>query len=292
MIRDGAVHLLDGAMGTLLYERGVFVNVCYDALNLDEPKLVEGIHREYLEAGAEILETNSFGANRVRLSGFGLEDRVGEINSAAAELARSVARDDAVVLGAIGPLGLKMAPSGPASEAEVAGHFLEQAQGLLEGGVDGFILETFSEPAELRVALGALRSICDLPVFALVSVGPGGLTSGGADAEAVARTLAGSGADVIGVNCSVGPPEMLEVVRRMAAVTSTPLVAQPNAGLPQVVGGRRMYLATPAFFASYAEHMVASGARFLGGCCGTTPDHIRAMRRQLSDGEEGSGRVR
>lgn len=277
MIAGDGLHLLDGAMGTLLYERGVFVNVCYDALNLTEPELVEEIHREYVEAGAEILETNSFGANRVRLSGFGLEERAREINVRAAELGRRAAGEDAAVLGSMGPLGLSMAPSGPASKTEVHGYFREQAEGLVEGGVDGFVLETFSELAELEAAIGAIRSVSDLPVFAQVTFGEGGRTSKGLGAETVARRLEGTGASVIGANCSVGPPEMLEVVDRMAAVTDTPLVAQPNGGLPQLVGGRRMYLSTPAFFARYAARMAEAGARFLGGCCGTGPEHIRAI---------------
>ncbi len=276
-IAGDGLHLLDGAMGTLLYERGVFLNVCYDALNLSEPELIGGIHREYVRAGAEILETNSFGANRVRLSGFGFEERTREINVRAAELARCAAGEDAVVLGAMGPLGLRMAPSGPASGTEVRGHFREQAEGLLEGGVDGFVLETFSELGELEAALGAIRSISDLPVFAQVTFGSGGRTSEGLDVETVARRLEGSGSDVIGANCSAGPQEMLEIVGRMAAVTGTPLVAQPNAGLPQLVGGRQVYLSTPAFFARYAARMADAGARFFGGCCGTGPEHIRAI---------------
>ena len=277
MIGGDGLHLLDGAMGTLLYERGVFVNVSYDALNLTDPDLVAGIHREYIEAGSEILETNSFGANRVRLSGFGLEERVREINLRAAEIARDAAGATAAVLGSIGPLGLGLAPSGPASEPEVREYFREQAESLAEGDVDGFALETFAELHELDAALGAVRSFSDLPVFAQVTFGTEGLTSDGHDVETVARRLGESGAEVIGANCSAGPPEMLEVVRRMAAVTATPLVAQPNAGLPQLVGGRRMYLSTPSFFARYAERMADAGARFLGGCCGTGPEHIRAV---------------
>ena len=277
MIAGNGLHLLDGAMGTRLYERGVFVNACYDAVNLSAPELVEAIHRDYIEAGSEIVETNSFGANRVRLSGFGLEERVREINVRAAELARSAAGEEAAVLGSIGPLGLRMAPAGPASRTEVQGHFREQAEGLLEGGIDGFVLETFSELPELEAALGAVRSISDLPVFAQVTFSQGGRSSEGLDVESVARRLEESGADVIGANCSTGPPEMLDVVCRMAAVTGTPLVAQPNAGLPQLVGGRRMYLSTPAFFGRYGARMAEAGARFLGGCCGTGPEHIRAI---------------
>ena len=288
MIASAEPHVLDGAMGTLLYERGVFVNVCYDELNLTEPELVKGIHREYAEAGAELLETNTFGANPVKLSGFGLEEKTEEINSAAARLARSVAGDHALVLGAMGPLGIRIEPLGPTSEQDAEDYFRRQVAGLLTGGVDGFILETFSDLIELRQALRAVGSVGNHAVFAQVAFEEGGSTVHGVKVETVARTLEDWGADVIGVNCSVGPAEMLEVVERMARVTQLPLVAQPNAGLPQMVGGRKMYLASPSYLARYAARMAEAGASFLGGCCGTTPDHVRAIQAAVnpSDREE------
>ena len=276
------MHVLDGAMGTLLYERGVFVNVCYDELSLTRPELVEGIHREYVEAGAEILETNTFGANPVKLSGFALDEKTEEINRAAAGLARMAAGDGVVVIGAIGPLGLRIEPWGPTSAEEAEDYFRRQAQGLVEGQVDGFLLETFSDLNELRQALRAVRSIGDLPVFAQVAFEEGGNTSYGTNAETVARTLDEWGVDVIGVNCSVGPSETLDVVERMAGVTEVPLAAQPNAGLPRLVGDRKMYLASPSYMARYAARMVEAGTRFVGGCCGTTPAHIRELRVAVS----------
>ncbi len=288
LIQDGLVHIVDGAMGTLLYERGVFVNVCYDELNLSHPELVEGIHREYVEAGAELLETNTFGANPVKLSGFGLDDRTREINRAAAKLARNAAAGRAAVVGAIGPLGIRIEPWGPTSEEEARGYFGRQVEGLLDGGVDGFVLETFSDLNELRQAFEAVRAVSELPVFAQVTIEEGGHTSHGTEVESVARTLDEWGVDVLGLNCSVGPAEILDAIDRMAAVTDRPLIAQPNAGLPHPVGDRKMYLASAAYMARYACRMVEAGARFVGGCCGTTPEHIRAIRLAVSemDGKE------
>jgi homocysteine S-methyltransferase len=283
MIDDGEVHLFDGAIGTLLYDRGVFVNVCYDELNLTQPALVEGIHREYVAAGAEILETNTFGASPVKLSGFGLEGKTEEINRAAAILARRAAGERARVVGAIGPLGIRIEPWGPTSREEARGYFQRQVAGLIEGGVDGFLLETFSDLNELREAIEAVRSLSDLPLFAQVTIEEGGSTAYGADIETVARSLDEWGVDVIGVNCSVGPAEILDAVERMAAVTERPLSAQPNAGFPRLVGDRKMYLASPAYMARYAARMAAAGARFVGGCCGTTPEHIHEIRRALAD---------
>jgi homocysteine S-methyltransferase len=278
LIEDQDVHVLDGAMGTLLYDRGVFVNVCYDELAISKPDLVERIHREYVVAGAEILETNTFGANPVKLSGFGLEARTEEINRAAAQVARRAASGRARVVGAIGPLGVRIEPWGPTSEKEAEGYFRRQATGLVEGGVEGFLLETFSDLNELHQALLAVRSVSDLPLFAQVTIEEGGATSYGTTAEAAAGALDSWGADVIGLNCSVGPAEILEAVERMAAVTKRPLVAQPNAGLPRLVGDRKMYLASPTHMARYAVRMVEAGVRFVGGCCGTTPQHIREIR--------------
>jgi methionine synthase I (cobalamin-dependent)/5,10-methylenetetrahydrofolate reductase len=290
LLSDGGVHVMDGAMGTVLYERGFFVNVCYDELNLTEPRLVEGIHREYVEAGAELIETNTFGANPVKLSSFGLEAKTREINAAAARLARRAvdgAGAHALILGAMGPLGIRIEPWGPTSEAEAQGYFAPQVQGLLEGGVDGFLLETFQDLNELRQAFLAIRSQSELPVLAQVTVEEGGRTAYGTDVETVARTLESWGVDAVGLNCSVGPAEILEAIERMAAATTLPLLAQPNAGLPRKVGDRKMYLASPEYMARYARRMVDAGVRFVGGCCGTTPEHIRRMRESLLGADPG-----
>ncbi|MSR22388.1 MAG: bifunctional homocysteine S-methyltransferase/methylenetetrahydrofolate reductase [Gemmatimonadetes bacterium] len=290
MIEDGEAHVLDGAMGTLLYDRGVFVNVCYDELSLTRPGLVEEIHREYVAAGAEILETNTFGANPVKLSGFGLEEKTEEINRAAAELARRAAGSRARVVGAIGPLGIRIEPWGPTSEDEAGGYFRRQAAGLLTGGVDGFLLETFSDVNEMRQAIGAVRSVSDRPIFAQITIDEGGATSYGTDVEDAARSLDEWGADVIGVNCSVGPAEILDAMERIGRVTERPLIAQPNAGLPRLVGDRKIYLASPGYMARYAVRMVEAGVRFVGGCCGTTPQHVREIRTAV-DGLGGRATV-
>lgn len=282
LIEDGQVHVVDGAMGTQLYERGVFVNVCYDEVSLSRPETVASIHRDYVEAGAEVIETNTFGANPVKLSGFGLEDRTEEINRAAAELAREAANCRAAVVGAVGPLGIRIDPWGPTSDDEARAFFRRQASGLATGGVDAFLLETFSDLNEARQAILAVRDVSDAPIVAQVSVEEGGRTIYGTDAEEAAAVLDEWGADVVGVNCSVGPAEMLDVIARMGRATSKPLIAQPNAGLPRAVGDRKIYLASPTYMARYALRMVEAGARFVGGCCGTTPEHIQALRDALS----------
>lgn len=277
-IDDGRVHVFDGAMGTLLYGRGVFVNVCYDELNLTRPELVRQIHEEYVAAGAEILETNTFGANPVKLSSYGLDARTEEINRTAVALAREAARGKAKVCGAMGPLGIRIEPWGPTGLAEAVELFRRQAQGLLDGGVDGFVLETFSDVSELQCALQAVRSLCDLPVVAQMTVGQDGTTAYGTDARHLGAALHELGPDVAGLNCSVGPAVMLDALEDMAEATTLPLSAQPNAGLPRTVGDRKIYLASPEYMAQYARRMIDLGARFVGGCCGTTPDHIKRMR--------------
>lgn len=277
LLSDGRVHVADGAMGTMLYGRGVFLNVCYDELNLKQPDLVKEIHREYVRAGAELLETNTFGANPVKLATHGLAADVERINSVAAGIAREAAGERAAVVGAIGPLGVRIEPFGEMSVDEARHVFGRQVRGLLAGGVDGFILETFSDVSELGAALAAVREQCDLPVIAQMTVGTDGKTHYGTDPLVFGPTLAAMGADVIGVNCSVGPHGVLEAIEKLAKVVTVPLSAQPNAGLPREVGDRKIYMASPEYMASYARRIVEAGARFVGGCCGTTPEHIRAI---------------
>src|ERR671916_419908 len=264
-------------MGTMLYGRGMFLNVCYDELNLRQPDVVRDIHREYVRAGAEVIETNTFGANPVKLASCGLADETERINTVAAGLARDAAGDRAAVVGAIGPLGIRVEPFGEMSLDEARAAFARQVRGLLDGGVSGFVLETFSDVAELRAALQAVRSLCDLPVIAQMTVGTDGKTHYGTDPATFGPELEAMGADVIGVNCSVGPHGVLEAIEKLARVTSRPLSAQPNAGLPREVGDRKIYMASPEYMASYARRMVETGARFVGGCCGTIPDHIKAI---------------
>ena len=292
LIEDGRVHVMDGAMGTELYARGVFVNVSYDGLNLETPDIVEAIHRDYVAAGAEVVETNTFGANPVKLSSHGLADRTEEINRVAVELARRAASGKAAIAGAIGPLGIRIEPFGPTSREEAQALYQRQVSGLLEGGVDGFILETFSDLNELEQAFRAIRSSSDLPVFCQITVGEDGRTSYGTSPEAVASEVTHWGADVIGLNCSVGPAVMLDAVERMAKVTDRPLSAQPNAGLPRAVGDRKIYLASPEYMAQYARRMIDAGALFVGGCCGTSPDHVRKIRTVVASAQVSVARVR
>ena len=282
MLGEGRALVADGAMGTMLYERGVFLNVCYDELNATHPELIEEVHARYLRAGAEILETNTFEANPVKLSSYRLEDRTEELNRRAAGIAVRAAGGRAAVAGAIGPLGIRVEPLGPTSLEEAREYFGRQVDGLLEGGVDGFILETFSDLAELEQALLAVKSRCGLPVIVQVTVeGEDGKTASGVSVEQAARAADAWGADVVGLNCSVGPAVVLEALERMARVTSLPLSAQPNAGQPVAVRQRRMYLTRPDYMARYARRLVDAGARIVGGCCGTTPEHIRSMAEQI-----------
>ena len=264
-------------MGTLLYSRGVFLNVCYDELAIRQPDLVRDIHREYVKAGAEVLETNTFGANPVKLAHYGLADDTERINQAAAALARDAAGTRVSVVGAIGPLGVRIEPFGEMAVEEARTHFLRQVDGLLAGGVDGFIIETFSDVEEVRAAFEAIRERTSLPVVAQMTVGTDGKTYYGTAPATFGPLLEKMGADVVGVNCSVGPAGVLEVVEQLAKVVTVPISAQPNAGLPREVGDRKIYMASPEYMAEYARRIVEAGARFVGGCCGTTPDHIKAM---------------
>ena len=282
LIADGRPHLFDGAMGTMLYSRGVYINRCYDELSVVQPDLVRDVHRAYVKAGAEIIETNSYGANRPKLARHGLEDRLEEINARAAQVARSVAEGHRVcVAGAIGPLGMRIEPYGPTSVGEARGFFREQAAALASGGVDLFVLETFSDLDEIEQALLAVREVSDLPVVAQMVIREDGRTPFGTEVSVIAERLDEWGADVIGLNCSVGPSAMLACVERMLAATPRPLSMQPNAGLPRDVDGRTIYMASPEYMATYAARMIRLGVRFVGGCCGTTPEHISQMRGAL-----------
>lgn len=275
MLSDDRVHVIDGAMGTMLYSRGVFVNVCYDELNLSDPETIRDVHEAYVRAGAEVIETNTFGANPIKLSSHGLDARTEEINARAVEIARRAANGQAQVLGAIGPLGIRIEPWGPTAREEAEAYFTRQARGLHDGGVDGFILETFSDLEEIIAAFRAVRAVSDRPVFAQMSVDQDGTTSYGTSIETIVMALHTAGVQAVGVNCSVGPAAMLDTIERMADTTGLPISAQPNAGLPRAVGDRKIYLASPEYMAQYARRMIDAGARFVGGCCGTTPQHIK-----------------
>jgi homocysteine S-methyltransferase len=272
------VVVFDGAMGTMLYAKGVFINQCYDELDLRAPDLVREVHRAYVKAGAEIIETNTFGASRTKLTPYGLETQVHAINKAAATIAREEAGDNVLVAGAVGPLGVRLEPYGPTSHEEAKNIFAEQMQGLKDGGADFFLLETFADIAEIEQGILAAREVdASMPVIAQMTIGTDCLTPYGASAEDIAKALDAFGADVIGLNCSVGPQTILDAVESMRKVTSKKISAQPNAGMPREVGGRSMYMASPEYMATYAAHLVRAGAKIVGGCCGTTPEHIEAM---------------
>jgi len=279
--------LCDGAMGTLLYSKGIFINRCYDELNLSQPDLIRAIHHEYLQAGAEIVETNTFGGNSFRLVRHGLADRVRDINIAGAQVAREAAKSfDGWVAGSVGPLGIRIEPLGKTSFEEARQSFREQIAALLEGGVDLLIFETFGYVEELHRALLAARDVgAKIPIVAQVTIDEEGNCLDGSTPEFFTPRLEEWEPDVIGCNCSVGPVAMLDGIERMRALTTLPLAAQPNAGIPRSVEGRNIYLCSPEYMASYARKFVAAGVRLVGGCCGTTPDHIRVMKSALRVGE-------
>ena len=275
--------LCDGAMGTLLYAKGIFINRSYDELNLSQPELIRAVHHDYLQAGAEIIETNTFGANSFRLARHSIADRVRDINIAGAHIAREAAKSfDVWVAGSIGPLGVRIEPLGKTSFEEARAAFREQIEALVEGGVDLFMLETFGYLEELHQAVLACRDVNPkIPIVAQVTIDEDGNCLDGADPEAFAARLTEWNVDVLGINCSVGPVAMLDAIERVRAATSLPLAAQPNAGMPRSVEGRNIYLCSPEYMASYTRKFVAAGVNLIGGCCGTTPDHIRAMKSAL-----------
>jgi methionine synthase / methylenetetrahydrofolate reductase (NADH) len=275
---DDRVLVCDGAMGTMLYAKGVFINKSFDALNLTQPDLVAEVHQEYVRAGADIVETNTFGANRIKLGQFGLADRLHAINEQGARVARHAADDRAYVAGAIGPLGIRIEPWGKTGVDEAREYFREQAQALADGGVDLFILETFRDLNEIGAAIDAVRSVSSVPIIAQMTTEEDGNTLDGTPPERFAPELERRGATVIGVNCAVGPAPMLDTIERMAGVTKLRLSAQPNAGKPRDVEGRNIYLCSPEYMASYARRFILHNVRVVGGCCGTTPEHIRQMK--------------
>jgi len=277
LLDSDVIHVVDGAMGTMLYAKGVYINRCYDELNLSNPDLVREIHGEYIRAGADIIETNTFGATAHKLQQYGLEANMHEINAIAAKLAREAAKDRVYVAGAIGPLGLRIEPYGPTSFDEAKEMFRAQAVALLEGGVDLFVVETFSDVSEIREAIRAIRELCDLPIIAQMTIMTDGNTLFGTTPEVFTERLDQWGADVIGLNCGVGPAIILNALEKMRAVTKKKLAAQPNAGLPRDVQGRQFYMCSPEYMSKFAKRFIQAGAKFIGGCCGTTPSHIKLI---------------
>jgi homocysteine S-methyltransferase len=276
------VMVADGALGTMLYARGAFINRCFDELNLSAPDLVRQIHQDYVKAGADIIETNTFGANRARLSGFGLAEKLQAVNQAGVRLAREAAQEKAFVAAAVGPLGLRIEPLGPTSFAEAREIFREQLAALFGAGIDLLIFETFANLRELREAVSAAREVGgnDPVIVASVTVDDDAHLPGGATIESFTQEMNAWPVDVLGLNCSVGPRGMLEAIEQMVQHTSKPLCAMPNAGLPTVVEGRNIYLCSPEYMAQYARRMLWAGVKIVGGCCGTTPEHIKLIRSE------------
>jgi methionine synthase I (cobalamin-dependent)/5,10-methylenetetrahydrofolate reductase len=281
--------LADGAMGTVLYARGVFINRCYDELNLSDPNLILSVHEDYLQAGAEILETNTFGANRFRLARHGLGGKVAEINAAGVRLAKQAVAHfkdkqagEAWVAGSVGPLGVRLEPLGKTGLDEARAAFVEQIRALAEAGVDMIVVETMPALNEAREALAAAEEAApDLPVLAMVTVDDESNCLDGSSPQQAAALLTEWGATAVGVNCSTGPATVLTAVEAMRAATALPIAAMPNAGMPRAVEGRNIYLCSPEYMASFARKAIAAGAQFVGGCCGTTPNHTRAMRSAM-----------
>jgi len=281
--------LADGAMGTVLYARGIFINRCYDELNLSDPGLILSVHEEYLQAGAEILETNTFGANRIRLARYGLAGKTAEINAAGARLARQAVNHlkekqagEAWVAGSIGPLGVRLEPLGTTGLDDARATFAEQMQILVDGGVDLLIVETIPALSEARQALEAAHKVApNLPVVVMVTVDDEITCLDGASPQQAAALLTEWGASAVGVNCSTGPTTVLTAIEAMRPATRLPMAAMPNAGVPRAVEGRNIYLCSPEYMASFARKAVTAGVSIVGGCCGTTPNHIRAMRAAI-----------
>jgi methionine synthase I (cobalamin-dependent)/5,10-methylenetetrahydrofolate reductase len=284
------VLVADGAMGTMLYSKGVFINRSFDELNLSSPSLVREIHQDYVKAGAEVLETNTFGASRPRLAAFGLAEKLKEINAGGVRLARDAANDTAFVAGAMGPLGIRIEPLGPTSFAEARAFFREQAEALVEAGVDLLVLETFSDLHEMREAIFAAREVggTDMVIIAQVTIDDDGNMPDGSSTETFTQGLDQWPADIIGLNCSVGPKVTLETIETMMQYSRKPMSAMPNAGLPAKVEGRKIYLCSPEYMAQYTRRFLWAGVKVIGGCCGTTPEHIKLIRseaRSLNPGQ-------
>jgi methionine synthase / methylenetetrahydrofolate reductase(NADPH) len=278
--------LVDGGMGTLLFSRGVPQRACLEELVVSHPEMVGAAHREYLEAGAELIETLSFGANRHRLAAWGLEGNVADLNRRAARIAREareVSGRDALVGGSVGPLGSPARGMPAMSEATIRAAFREHIEGLLEGGADVIVLETFSDLAQLVIAVDEARKASDVPVIASLTFGEELRLADGSSPRAAAETLATAGADAIGVNCGAGPVACLDALEAMgrAADGEPARSIMPNAGLPQRLEGRFVYAASPTYFGTVTPRFLAAGAGIIGGCCGTTPEHIAEMRSAL-----------
>jgi homocysteine S-methyltransferase len=280
LLSEGVI-IGDGAMGSMLYQYGVFVNTCFDELNLTSPDLIKKIHDSYIHAGSDFIETNTFGANEHKLAKFGLADKVGEINTAAVNIARSCAGEDVLVAGSIGPIGCEIAEHSRVTNAEALRLFSDQANSLAAGGVDFLFLETFSNVAELLIAIEAAAAT-GLEIVAQMSVAENGMTIYGLKiGKAVSQIAKHPAVTAVGLNCAIGPLAMLNSLKEIRKVTDKPIAAQPNAGRPQEVEGRTIYMCTPEYMAEYAKRFYENGVRIIGGCCGTSPEHIKQIARAV-----------
>ena len=274
--------LFDGATGTELYKRGIFINRCFEEANLSDPTMVRDLHREYAEAGAEVLTTNSWGAGYYKLKDHSLQERLREINVAAARIAREVAGDKLFVAGSVGPLGKRMEPYGEITAEETFTAFRDQIDALVEGGVDLILFETFGDEREVEQAIAAAKSVStEIPIFASMTIDLSGRLLTGMKVEEAFKKIAAAKVDALGLNCSVGPQPMLAAVKKAAPLVDIPIIIQPNAGLPKEVDGRMIYMSTPEYFAQYAKYFMQEGVEIVGGCCGTTPEHIKSMARTM-----------
>ena len=275
------VALFDGAMGTELYNRGIFINTCFDELNLTKPDIIKEIHEAYINAGANVIETNTFGANRIKLQKYGLEDKVEAINREGVRIAIDASGDQVYVAGAVGPLNEKLKPVGTLSKEEAISVFDEQCRILVENGVDLLIIETFTDLEMIELAIGVIKKNYNIPVIAQMTILNDGNSFYGTPPHYFAKRISDAGADCVGINCNVGPKVMLEAIEKITTVIHIPVSVMPNAGIPQNVEGRNIYLATPGYFGEYAMRFIKAGASIIGGCCGTTPEFIREMSKAI-----------
>ena len=280
-IKNG-ILLFDGGMGTELYNRGIFINRCFDEVNLSDPNLIRQIHEDYIKAGSDVIETNTFGANRYKLGKYQLADKLYQINFEGARIAREAAKNDVWVAGSVGPIGLKIEPLGPTSKLEAKEMFTEQIQALVDGGVDLIVFETFIYPEELILATEAARAICDLPIIAEMTIDEDCTSLTGAEPEVIIKQLEHCKADAIGINSTVGPQVMLRWLERVRNLTDFPISVMPSAGKPKNIDGRNIYMTSPEYIGEYAKHFVQAGANIIGGCVGTGPEHIKRMRNMLN----------
>ena len=279
---ENEIIVFDGGTGTYLYEKGIYINRCFEELNLTNPDLVKQVHRDYLLAGADVIETNTFGANRFKLAPHGLNEKIYEINFIGAKLAREVAGDKILVAGSVGPLGVQIEPLGKIGYDEAKDFFKEQIQPLIDGGVDLIILETFGLVEELIQAIRASKEINpEIPIVAQVTINEEGNLISGDPIEKFVELITQYKPDVIGFNCSVGPKPMLDALERLRTLTDLPISVQPNAGYPVNIGGRNIYMTSPEYIAEYSKRFIQTGANIVGGCCGTNPSHIKAIRRAV-----------